>query len=88
VTNNDRQPSGKAEMGKKMNCLVNISTDPKAEIGDAWTSITARTHQDAAIEALKQGIAIYAPLGCVWARVRGKSDPKHENGNPALIHNF
>ena len=43
---------------------------------------------EAAIEALKQGIGIYAPLGCVWARVHGEGDPKHPNGNPAFIHTF
>jgi hypothetical protein len=72
----------------RMNYLVNISTDPKAEIGHAWAPITAETHQEAAIEALKQGIEIYAPLVCVWARVHGESDPKHPNGSPALIHTF
>jgi hypothetical protein len=72
----------------KMNYLVNITTDPKAEIGHAWAPITAETHQEAAITALKQGMRIYAPLGCVWARVHGESDPKHPNGNPALIHTF
>jgi len=74
--------------GGTMNYLVDISTDPKAEIGHAWAPITAETHLAAAIEALKQGIGIYAPLGFVWARVHGESDPKHPNGNPAFIHTF